>query len=257
MRANQIGRVFLKLLILVILSGSLQDAIAQRVRIDPGKRNGKNKREVQRVERKEKNVRRERSQVSPDKQRRKKVNRDQSFSRKGDGHSKKKFRTKNGNYKNYNKSYERKRYHKKPWRGISKQHIPPTRSPKNWYKKKYRKPSWVDFHDRWFHYPKIGSWIRVLPTGFISFRINDYRYFYYRGAYYEYDPVFNVYIVIRKPDIRITYTSIKWDRITLVDGSVIEGAYLYGDNEVVVFEVGNAELEIPQGEIKSIVFGTE
>jgi hypothetical protein len=38
--------------------------------------------------------------------------------------------------------------------------------------------------------------------------------------------------------------------ITLVDGSTIEGVYLYTDNDIVFFEVGDALLEIPMNEIK-------
>ena len=250
MNAKQINSLIFKLMILMFLAGTVQDAFSQRVRIDPGKRNGNKKPQVQKVERKEKNNRREHKKFSTEKQRRKKNNQDQSFSRRRDGNSKKKFRNKNGNYKNHKKSYERQKHYKKPWRGSTNPYS--YKSPK-WYKKNYRKPSWMNFHHRNYHYPRIGSWVNMLPRGFISFRINDYRYFYYRGVYYEYDPVFNVYIVIRKPDIRATYTSLKWDRITLLDGSVIEGVYLHGDSEVVVFEVGNAELEIPQSEIKLIV----
>ena len=46
----------------------------------------------------------------------------------------------------------------------------------------------------------------------------------------------------------------KWDRITLVDGSRIEGSYISGDDRMVMFEVGNAILEIPFSEIKELSF---
>ena len=59
-----------------------------------------------------------------------------------------------------------------------------------------------------------------------------------------------VYIVIDKPRIETWDSSVTWDSITLMDGSTIEGIYLYSDNDIVYFEVGNALLEIPMSEIK-------
>ena len=39
-----------------------------------------------------------------------------------------------------------------------------------------------------------------------------------------------------------------------MDGSTIEGVYLYSNNDMVFFEVGDALLEIPLREIKVLSF---
>jgi hypothetical protein len=90
----------------------------------------------------------------------------------------------------------------------------------------------------------------MLPNGYFSIKINKIRFYAYRGVYYCYDPALRVYVVVNKPRIEFPYTSTTWDMITLVDGSTIEGVYLYTDNDIVFFEVGDALLEIPMNEIK-------
>jgi hypothetical protein len=92
--------------------------------------------------------------------------------------------------------------------------------------------------------------VSLLPAGFISFRIGHFRFYAYRGVYYRYDPALRVYVVVHKPRIETWYTASIWDTVTLVDGSTIEGVYLYTENNIVFFEVGDALLEIPISEVK-------
>lgn len=121
---------------------------------------------------------------------------------------------------------------------------------KIWHRGPYRKSVWVDYYRRGYRYPKIGLRVSVLPYGYISFVIGKFRFYACRGVYYRYDPALRVYIVVNKPTIETRYTSATWDRIILMDGSTIEGVYRYTDNDIVFFEVGDAQLEIPMSEIK-------
>lgn len=144
------------------------------------------------------------------------------------------------------KSYGRDREHAYKYRDKGR-HYP---AKKTWHRSHYRKPAWVDYRRPGFRYPRIGMRVSVLPHGYFSFRIGKLRFYAYRGVYYRYDPALRVYVVINKPRIETRYTSATWDRITLLDGSTIEGIYQYTDNDMVYFEVGDALLEIPMSEIK-------
>jgi hypothetical protein len=159
-----------------------------------------------------------------------------------------------------NKSYNRDRKHtykhrdsrrhypaKKRWHWGKNRYYP---NKKSWHRGYYRRPAWVDYYRPGYRYPRIGMHISVLPRGFISFRIGNFRFYTYRGVYYRYNPALRVYVVVNKPRIETWHTSATWDRITLVDGSTIEGIYHYTENDIVVFEVGDALLEIPMSEIK-------
>jgi len=108
----------------------------------------------------------------------------------------------------------------------------------------------VDYHRPGYRYPRIGMHVSVLPFGHISFVIGHLRFYAYRGVYYRYDPALRIYFVVNKPMIETGYTSATWDRIILMDGSTIEGVYRYSDNDVVFFEVADAQLEIPMSEIR-------
>ncbi len=129
----------------------------------------------------------------------------------------------------------------------TKRHYP---TKKTWNSRYYRKPAWVDYHRPGYRYPRIGMHVSVLPHGFFSFQIGQFRFYAYRGVYYCYDPALRVYVVVNKPRIETRYTSATWDSIILVDGSTIEGIYRYTENDIVFFEVGDALLEIPMSEIK-------
>jgi hypothetical protein len=121
---------------------------------------------------------------------------------------------------------------------------------KSWQHSHHRKPAWVDYHRPGFLYPRIGLRVSVLPHGYFSFKLGNLRFYAYRGVYYRYNPALRVYVVVNKPRIETWYTSASWDRITLLDGSTIEGVYLYTDDDIVFFEVGDALLEIPMNEIR-------
>jgi len=149
-----------------------------------------------------------------------------------------------------NKSYNRNKKHAYKHRN-KKRYYP---AKKKWYHRHYRKPAWVDYHRPGYRYPRVGMHVSVLPHGFLSFRIGNFRFYAYRGVYYHYNPALRVFVVVNKPRIETLYTSVTWDRITLVDGSTIEGVYLYSDNDMVFFEVGDALLEIPMSEIKLLDF---
>jgi hypothetical protein len=92
--------------------------------------------------------------------------------------------------------------------------------------------------------------VSILPRGYFSLQIGNFRFYAYRGVYYRYDPALRVYVVVHKPRIETWYTAATWDTVTLVDGSTIEGVYRYTENDIVFFEVGDALLEIPMSEIR-------
>lgn len=143
------------------------------------------------------------------------------------------------------KSYKRNKKHAYKHQDKKRQYP----AKKSWHRKHYRKPAWLDYHRPGYHYPRIGMHVSVLPHGYFSLRIGNFRFYAYRGVYYRYDPLLRIYVVVNKPRIETWSTSATWDRITLVDGSTIEGVYRYTDNDMVIFAVGDALLEIPMSEI--------
>ena len=230
MNKLKIKNSFYWILTLVLLAGPAHEVFAQKTRVHSDRRSSE-KKVTRKTDEKKKNVRRDlKKNLEKNKQRK--------DTRKNPSYRIKENRTYK---KGYGRSKLKSRFHNK----------------KSFGSKHFRKPSWVDYHTRRHYYPKIGTRFSFLPHGYISFRIGSYRFFVYKGTYYRYDPVYRTYVVIEKPVIKSNYTSTKWDRITLTDGSTIEGAYISGDNEKVFFEVGNDILEIPKSEIQVLSFSQE
>jgi len=290
MEKQKIRTTLFRLLIIILMAGMVQDALAQRKVLRSGQRNDQ-KRSARTTLKKDKIVKQSGKQTvrksripksghtkagySKNEQRKrgyqdsKKVRKDRipRTDRKTTRYTKKDNR-KNlyRDSKKAGKSYNRDRKHKSKYRDskknersykkdnkhafkhrVKKRHYP---SKKKWHHNHYRKPAWVDYHRPGYRYPRIGMHVSILPHGYFSLQIGHFRFYAYRGVYYCYDPALRVYVVVNKPRIETWYTSVTWDRIIFVDGSTIEGAYLYTDNDMVIFEVGDALLEIPMSEIK-------
>jgi len=257
MEKHHFKNILMGLLTIVLLAGPAETVFAQRNKLQSQRRS--DSKPVSRTIVKEKKHIKSKSNTSARKGVRKnstkheksytkkKTNKSNKNYSKNDNHSRKKdYRDSRKTRKSYTRDKNHAYKHNRPNRHYSNK--------KTWYRDHYRKPSWVDYRPHRYHYPRIGLHVSALPHGYISFRIGKLRFYSYHGVYYRYDPVMRVYVVINKPRIETWYTSTQWDRITLMDGSTIEGVYRYGDNEKVLFEVGDAMLEIPMSEIKVLTF---
>jgi hypothetical protein len=227
------------LLIILLLAGMVQDAAAQRTVLRRGQ-DSDQKRSAPATLKRDKIVKQSAKKTV-------RKNRETTSVRTKAAYSKNENRKKDQrDFKDDYKSDKRDQKHAYKQQN-TKSHSP---TKKTWNRRYYRKPAWVDYHRPGYRYPRIGMHVSVLPHGFFSLQIGNFRFYTYRGVYYRYDPLLRVYVVVNKPRIEILYTAAAWDRITLVDGSTIEGVYRYTDNDMVVFEVGDALLEIPMSEIR-------
>jgi len=101
----------------------------------------------------------------------------------------------------------------------------------------------------------IGARIRVLPIGFLSFRIGTIPYYYYGGAYYEYIPDQNVYAVVQKPSAAPpTASTDNEDKAVLTDGTTLSGIFEGAGADSVQFQVDGQVRSIPITKITSINF---
>jgi hypothetical protein len=239
MDMQKIRTTLFRLLIIILLAGMAQDALAQRSVLRSGQSSDQ-KRSTPTTLKKDRIVKQSVKKTVRKDRNTKSVSTKATYSK--NENRKKDQRDFKKDYKS-NKSDKKYAYQQRS----TKRHYP---TKKTWNSRYYRKPAWVDYHRPGYRYPRIGMHVSVLPHGFFSFLIGKFRFYTYRGVYYRYDPVLRVYVVVNKPRIEIWYTSPTWDRITLVDGSTIEGVYRYSDNDMVIFEVGDALLEIPMNEIK-------
>ena len=98
----------------------------------------------------------------------------------------------------------------------------------------------------------IGARIGVLPRGYVKVRLGPLTYFHHYGTYYRYDPVKKVYIVVEKP--AEVEEELVLDRVTMVDGTTIDGIYMGGTQSTIQFEVDGEIEEIEVEEIASIKF---
>jgi hypothetical protein len=243
MESHTIRNTFFGLLIFALLAGTAQEAMAQR----PAKRG---ERHIDKKRSEQTAVRTDRIKKPADRQT---VRNDRSSKPARSTANYAKPKNRKQDYREYNrkrKSYIPDRGHTYKDR-YNKRHHP---SKKTWHRNDYRKPMWSDYRRPGFYYPRIGMRVSLLPRGYFSFRIGNLRFYSYRGVYYRYNPALRVYVVVNKPHIETRYTYANWDRITLMDGSTIEGVYLYTENDIVMFEVGDALLEIPVSEIRILAF---
>lgn len=100
----------------------------------------------------------------------------------------------------------------------------------------------------------IGARIRTLPLGFTIVRFGGLSYYYLNGAYYNYIPSENVYVVIDKPGSASGIPSINLDQVKLYDGSIVEGIFQSGTDSTITIKVNNEMREIPINNIISIIF---
>jgi len=239
MDMQKIRTTLFRLLIILLLAGMAQDAPAQRTVLRRGQSSDQ-KRSAPTTLKRDKIVKQSAKKTV-------RKNRETKSVRTKATYSKKENRKKDQrDFKKDDKSNRRDKDH--AYKDRHKNRPYPTK--KTWNRRHYRKPAWVDYHRPGYRYPRIGMHVSVLPHGFFSLHIGNFRFYAYRGVYYRYDPALRVYVVVNKPRIEILYTAASWDRITLVDGSTIEGVYRYTDNDIVIFEVGDALLEIPMSEIR-------
>jgi len=136
---------------------------------------------------------------------------------------------------------------------------------------KHHKAKYFHHHGIYYkHGPKgyavcrapIGLRIRTLPHEHISFRYHGRPYYYYYGTYYIYDEVEKIYIVSEKPEIEdiraekseleILESTSGFDRISLIDGSNVEGIYLGGTADHIYMEVSDDTLKVPVEKVIAI-----
>jgi hypothetical protein len=96
--------------------------------------------------------------------------------------------------------------------------------------------------------------ITVLPAGYVTVHVGKVPYYYYYGTYYVYDPDEKVYIVTEPPDEAEAVEVLALDKITLADGTTLEGIYMGGTKNIVQFEVEEKIQDILVEEIISITF---
>jgi hypothetical protein len=107
--------------------------------------------------------------------------------------------------------------------------------------------------------PPIGARIRVLPFGFVSFRIGPLAYYYWDGAYYQFIPDENVYVVVNKPqgapNASAPNTSDgSQDEAVLTDGTTLTGVFMGASPDSMLFQVNGEVRHIPIAGISSITF---
>jgi len=100
----------------------------------------------------------------------------------------------------------------------------------------------------------IGARIRVLPYGFVTFRIGSLDYFYYNGVYYNFLPDQNVYVVVQKPANADNNSNLKLDQVKLYNGSVLYGVFQGATDSTITLRVGNQNQDINISNIISINF---
>ncbi|MGO9481785.1 MAG: DUF6515 family protein [Candidatus Kryptoniota bacterium] len=107
--------------------------------------------------------------------------------------------------------------------------------------------------------PPIGARIRVLPVGFVSFRIGPLAYYYWGGAYYQYMPDENVYVVVNRPNgapnsSASNTSSESQDEAVLTNGTTLSGVFMGASADSVQFQVNGEIRSIPITGVSSITF---
>lgn len=104
----------------------------------------------------------------------------------------------------------------------------------------------------------LGARMRVLPYGFLRFRVGPVPYYYFGGVYYQYIPDDNVYVVVQKPSgapseepAAATATE---DKAALTDGTTVSGTFVGAGADSVQFQVNGHVQSIPISKITSINF---
>ncbi|MEJ2613337.1 MAG: DUF6515 family protein [Ignavibacteriaceae bacterium] len=100
----------------------------------------------------------------------------------------------------------------------------------------------------------VGARVRALPLGYVIVNFGGLSYYYLNGAYYNYIPSENVYVVVNKPGNAPGLPSRNLDQVKLYDGSIIEGIFQSGTDSTISIKVNNEIREIPINNIISISF---
>lgn len=100
----------------------------------------------------------------------------------------------------------------------------------------------------------VGARIRILPLGYTMVRFGGLSYYYLNGAYYNYLPSENVYVVVNKPGNTPNIPDNNLDQVKLYDGSVVEGIFQSGTDSTITIKVNSEIREIPISNIISITF---
>lgn len=100
----------------------------------------------------------------------------------------------------------------------------------------------------------IGVNIKTLPAGYVTIHIRNKPYYHYYGTYYVYEPEEKVYVVVEPPSDVVEAEEDIFDKITLIDGSTLEGIYLGGTKSTVQFEVAGEIREFSVTEIVTLRF---
>jgi hypothetical protein len=94
-----------------------------------------------------------------------------------------------------------------------------------------------------------GARVKVLPVGYAVVVIGGISYYHYYGSYYRFDDQTTEYYVVDPPEEAQTT-----DVLYLVNGDVLKGTYIGGNNDIVRFQVGDEINEIDLTDIVSISF---
>jgi len=100
----------------------------------------------------------------------------------------------------------------------------------------------------------LGARVRALPLGYTIINFGGLSYYYLNGAYYNYIPSENAYVVVNKPGNASVVSSSNLDQVRLYDGSIVEGIFQSGTDSTITIKVNNEIRKIPINNIISITF---
>ena len=106
----------------------------------------------------------------------------------------------------------------------------------------------------------IGARLRVLPAGYVSFRIGRIPFFFALDTYYMFDPVARMYVVVEPPPnapkgLQPPPASPgNYDKLNLSRGEILTGTYLGGSADTIEFQVGRQVQAFAVDSVNSLQF---
>jgi len=100
----------------------------------------------------------------------------------------------------------------------------------------------------------IGSRIRVLPMGYMTFWFGGIPYYYYDGIYYQYYPQDEVFVVVKKPAGADKVQNLNFDQVRMYDGSTLEGVFQGATDSTITLKIGKKNHSLNINNIISITF---